>query len=97
MPVQVANVVSGVGVFEFRLKPRTVKIGGREVEAPVLDLVAGQKYWSYDVVEGRPFETTYRSERSMSTRPGASGRLFASAEAAAAADAAYTALLRGEA
>lgn len=33
------EVLRGVGEYEFRLKPRTVKIGSREVEAPVLEPV----------------------------------------------------------
>lgn len=36
---EVAYAVDGAEGWEFRLKPRTVKIGSREVEAPVLDPV----------------------------------------------------------
>lgn len=86
------EVLRGVGAYEFRLKPRTVKIGRREVESPVLEPVEGQElwYWSHDYGEPR---------RSRSPRPSKveSGCYFASADAARAAHSALTALLRGEA
>lgn len=77
--------------YEFRLKPRTVKIGNREVEAPVLEPEAGQRLWYWD---------SYHAESSgapISKEEAASGEWFASPEAAESAFRAYTALLRGEA
>lgn len=51
------DLLSGGGRYEFRIKPHTVKIGSREVEAPVLEPVAGQElwYWQPDADEPRPF------------------------------------------
>lgn len=39
------EILRGVGAYEFRIKPRTVKIGNREIEAPVLEPEEGQELW----------------------------------------------------
>lgn len=85
------EVLRGAGEYEFRLKPRTVKIGSREIEAPVLGPVEGQTLWWYDSGADEPIA----SEPSASEA--AKGEWFASASAATAAYDAFLALLRGEA
>lgn len=43
---QIVNVVSGIGAFEFRLKPRTITVNGREINAPEIDRPKdGVVYW----------------------------------------------------
>lgn len=88
---EVAYAVDGAEGWEFRLKPRTVKIGSLEVEAPVLEPVEGQTLWWYDSGADEPIA----SEPSASEA--AKGEWFASASAATAAYEAFLALLRGEA
>ena len=77
--------------YEFRLKPRTVKIGIREVEAPVLEPEVGQTLWYWDNYHDGPCDGKPSKEEASN------GEWFASSDAARAAYAAYTALLRGEA
>lgn len=90
-----AHLISGTeNTYRFRLKPRTVKIGNREVEAPVLERVINQKLWTTDS-DGtpkslEPYVDSYVKEVV------ASGRAYASRDAALAAHDAITALLRGE-
>ena len=75
----------------YRLKPRTVKIGSREVEAPVLEPEVGQTLWYWDNYHEGPRDGKPSKEKASN------GEWFASSDAARAAYAAYTALLRGEA
>lgn len=79
--------------WEFRLKPCTVKIGNREVEAPVLEPEDGQVVFraveDEDFAERVEYCEHYR-------RIAQEGRYFLSGEAALAARAATHALLRGE-
>ena len=92
---EVAYAVDGAEGWEFRLKPRTVKIGSREVEAPVLEPVEGQRvYWT--AASGTENSAVFQSGKCMDDRAQA-GRLFASEDAARAAHEAISALLRGEA
>lgn len=89
------EVLRGVGGYEFRLKPRTVKIGSREIEAPVMEPVEGQRvYWT--AASGTENSAVFQSGECMEDRAQA-GRLFASEDAARAAHEAISALLRGEA
>ena len=81
--------------WEFRLKPRTVKVGNREIEAPVLDPVEGQELWACDP-DGTCGRLTTFTKGYVELVVDA-GRAFASSEAARAAHAAITALMRGEA
>lgn len=89
---EVAYAVDGAEGWEFRLKPRTVKIGSREIEAPVLDPVEGQRLWYVNAC-GEVYSNTMGNARLEV----AFGRAFASKEAALAAFEAVSALLRGEA
>lgn len=92
---EVAYAVDGAEGWEFRLKPRTVKIGSREIEAPVLEPVEGQRvYWT--AASGTENSAVFQSGERMDDRAQA-GRLFASEDAARAAHEAISALLRGEA
>lgn len=93
---EVAYAVDGAEGWEFRLKPRTVKMGSREIEAPVLEPEVGTFYWTFDVL-GSVFETFYKSEGAMSTAAGKWGSLFLTEDAAREASKAISALLRGEA
>lgn len=88
---EVAYAVDGAEGWEFRLKPRTVKIGNREVEAPVMEPEAGQALWYWDNYHDGPCNGKPSKDEASN------GEWFASSEAARAAYAAYTALLRGEA
>lgn len=86
------DLLSGQGAYEFRIKPRTVKIGSVEIEAPVLEPMDGQRIW-YVNAGGEVYSNTPGNVRQEI----ASGHAFASREAALAAFEAITALLRGEA
>lgn len=79
-------------LFKFRIKPRTVKIGSREVEAPVLEPVEGQTVWYWDSVHWKPVASGGRHEDWAQD-----GWYFASPEACRAAHEAWAALMRGEA
>ena len=86
----IVSVIDGEEGWEFRLKPRTVMIGSREVEAPVLEPEEGQRLWFWDsctseACGGKPLK-----------EEASTGEWFASAEASEAAFRAYTSLLRGE-
>lgn len=89
------EVLRGVGEYEFRLKPRTVKIGSREVEAPVFTRTEGQIVWYWDFANAQPAES--RAIGSLGAEWLNEGRYFASADACRDAHDAVAALLRGEA
>lgn len=84
---------------DYRLKPRTVKIGSREVEAPVLEPVLEPgtpgSVWTWNSDYCRPSEHPDRS--CVATEQYALGLCFATEEACRAAHDAIHALLRGEA
>lgn len=82
------------GRFQFRLKPRTVKIGSREVEAPVLEPKEGERLW-YVNADGQAYSLLFNPSDVGGEVD--SGRAFASKEAALSAFSAVTLLLRGEA
>lgn len=83
--------------FEFRLKPRTVKIGSRDVEAPVLDPVEGQMVYEHrSYVDGKHFVRALPFDSGLAASA-VSGKLFSNKDAAIAAFDAIQALLRGEA
>ena len=81
--------------YEFRLKPRTVKIGSREVEAPVGDLENRETVWCWDSDYCHPCEQL--AARSVARDQLKFGLCFATHEACRAAHDAIHALLRGEA
>lgn len=78
--------------FNFRIKPRTVKIGDREVEAPVLTPTVGQELWRID--GRRACRFVYANEPADKHLAHA-GWLFRSEDAALAAAKATAILLRG--
>ena len=84
------------GDWEFRLKHRTVKIGSREVEAPVLEPEEGQRAW-FTNSRGKAQWSDFDPESSLHSERAAGGRLYASEQAALDAHDAISALLRGEA
>ncbi|MEG1040555.1 MAG: hypothetical protein RSE94_11640 [Pseudomonas sp.] len=85
-----------VGSISFRLKPRTVKIGSREVEAPVLEPEIGQEMWYWDAGRWAPEQAT-GAEAKAANDFAKAGMFFSSPEACTAAHEAIAALLRGEA
>ena len=85
------HMLNGIAPKHFRLKPRTVKIGSREVEAPVLEPEDGQRLWWWDNYHDGPCDGKPSKDEASN------GEWFASAEAARGAYSAYTALLRGDA
>ena len=89
------EILRGMGAYQFRLKPRTVKIGSREVEAPVLEPEDGRTLWFTNSL-GVPQAATFDGGTSRHDKRAASGRLFASEKAAVEAHEAVTALLRGK-
>lgn len=89
------DLLSGQGAYEFRLKPRTVKIGSREVEAPVLDPQIGQELWYWDQGLWEPVKAE-GDQALKSCDFTEAGLFFASPEACRAAREAVTALMRGE-
>lgn len=98
MPLEQRNeivndeILRGVGDYEFRIKPRTVKIGSREVEAPVLEPAEGQELWYWNYKYEEP-----RQSRVPSMNKAHAGVYFASPEACRAAHQALTELLTGSA
>ena len=99
----VAYFVDGADGWTFRLKPRTVKIGNREVEAPVLEPEEGQQVYFHGAWNSRNEVSVYSIRFSPKSNPRgvgqmrAKGLLFATEEACQAAHDAIHALLRGEA
>lgn len=81
------------GVTRYRKTPRTIKIGNREVEAPVINPTPGQTVYRKENSEHEVMDVVYDPAYS---RIAAEGRYFASPEAALAAHDAIVALLRGE-
>ena len=86
------QVLRGLDGYEFRIKPKTIRIGDREIEAPVM---SGPGYFITDIgTELQWFgnEVDRKSYADMQQR----GRVFASVEAARAARAAVEVLLTQE-
>ena len=97
-PRSCESFLVGMDGWEFRLKPRTVKIGNREVEAPVLEHVEGRTLWIC-APTGEPERIehgAYHPDSYVALRV-KNGQAFASPEATVAAYEAFLALLRGEA
>ena len=92
---EVAYAVDGAEGWEFRLKPRTVKIGSREVEAPVLEPGDLKMVWCWDSDFNKP-EEQY-ADGDVAEPQFKLGLCFATEEACQAAHDAIHALLRGEA
>lgn len=88
------SVLLGEPGWEFRLKPRTVKIGSREVEAPVLEPSNGQRVWLLTREKAYGFDYELENERSAALAK--AGFLFESQDACLATLSAVIALLRGE-
>lgn len=87
-----AEILNGADGFKFRIKPKTIRIGDREIEAPVM---SGPGYYITD--HGDAFR--WFGEAGLnSAAPGLQklGRVFATEEAARAAQEAFTALLTQE-
>lgn len=86
-----AEILNGAGGFKFRIKPKTITVGDREIEAPVM---SGPGYYITD--HGDAFR--WFGEATLD--PGANlqklGRVYATEEAARAAQGAITALLTKE-
>ena len=80
---------------DYRLKPRTVKIGSREVEAPVLEPGDRQMVWCWDSDFNKPEE--HYADSAVAEPQFKLGLCFATEEACQAAHDAVHALLRGEA
>lgn len=78
--------------FKFRLKPRTVKIGSREIEAPVLEPLADDVVWFVFADGSLGSGLAHQQQRVVDA-----GRSFNSREAAESFNLALRALLRGEA
>lgn len=86
------QVMTTNGVLAIRIKPKTITVGDREIEAPVM---SGQGYFITDIgTELQWFgnELDRKSYADMQQR----GRVFASIDAARAAQEAITALLTRE-
>ena len=82
---------------DYRLKPRTVKIGNREVEAPVLEPEEGQKLWFWNSMDDEYDSYLFDPDVSLSIKQAKRGEMFATREACNAATEAWFALLRGDA
>ena len=77
--------------LEFRIKPKTIPIGDREIEAPVM---SGPGYYITD--HGDVFHWFGEATLDAGTNYQKHGRVFATEEAARAAQEAITALLTRE-
>ena len=88
-----AGLLAGlVKNWEFRLKPKTIPIGDREIEAPIK---SGPGYFITDTGHELPWFDDERDKNSFADMQ-ENGRVFASIEAARAAQEAITALLTRE-
>lgn len=88
------HMLNGLEPEHFRLKPRTVKIGNREVEAPVLEPGTLETVWCWDTDYCRPEKLSPKGN--VAGDQYAFGLCFATREACQAAHDAFHALLRGE-
>ena len=91
----IVSVIDGEEGWEFRLKPRTVIIGSREVEAPVLEPGALEIVWYWDTDYQAPDSTPASSHYAL--RLYEKGLSFATKDSCRAAHDAIHSLLRGEA
>lgn len=78
--------------FEFRIKPKTITVGDREIEAPIK---SGPGYFITDTGHELPWFDDERDRNSFADMQ-KNGRVFATPEAARAAQEAITALLTQE-
>lgn len=86
----------GEGGYQFRLVPRTVKVGDVEIEAPLDSAAHGSTaYFCDDFGAAHEIGVMLGSMHHAALLQ--SGRLFSSAEAAEAAHAAWVKLMRGDA
>lgn len=76
---------------EYRRKPRTITVGGREIEAPIESLSERKEGW-FCGVDGQP-RLVSGYDRSLESHLCMNGRVFSSSAAALAAYQAVTALL----
>lgn len=86
------SLLSGSDDYKFRIKPKTITVGDREIEAPVM---SGPGYFISDL--GREL-VWFGDERDINSFADMqkNGRIFATPEAARAAQEAITALLTRE-
>lgn len=87
-----AEFIAGYDGFGFRIKPKTIRIGDREIEAPVM---SGPGYFITDIGTELPWFGDHRDRNSFFNMQ-TNGRVFATTEAARAAQEAITALLTRE-
>ena len=85
------QVLRGLDGYEFRLKPKTIRIGDREIEAPVM---SGPGY--YFTNHGDVFRWFDDAKLNPPADLQKLGRVYATEEAARAAQEAITALLTRE-
>lgn len=85
------QVLRGLDGYEFRIKPKTIPIGDREIEAPVM---SGPGYYITD--SGQVFRWFDEPGLNPQIDLQKLGRVFATEEAARAAQEAITALLTKE-
>jgi len=86
------DIFTGANGFTFRIKPKTIPVGDREIEAPIK---SGPGYFITDTGHELSWFDDER-DRSSYTGMQKRGRVFASIEAARAAQEAITALLTRE-
>lgn len=81
---------------EFRLAPRTVKVGDVEIEPPLSECQEGEKVF-VRLVDGEVAALDFYKASSYCVGMLEAGRLFRTPEAAEAAHAAWVKLMRGDA
>ncbi len=90
-PIAVAELFDGQSTKEFRIRPKTITVGDREIEAPVM---SGPGYYLTN------YGDVFRWFEDANLNPPIDlqklGRVFATEEAARAAQEAITALLTKE-
>lgn len=84
------------GGWQFRLKPRTVKIGSREVEAPVLEPALGAKVWFMVGATADAYFYNPGANPQMVAEMKRHGLLFASEEACVAFHRAWVEYVLGQ-
>ena len=81
--------------LQFRLEPKTVRVGDRQIEAPLQSAAHGSEAYACSAAGGIN-HITFNTSNDEHVHALANGRLFATPEAAKSAYDAITALLTGK-
>lgn len=81
------------GVGRYRIAPKTIKIGNREVEAPIVNPHEGQRVWRWAATLGDADSFVFTADKTAMDNAAKAGMFFETEAAARAAHEAITALV----